>query len=497
MADREPIARCLSYLWFEAGYRAALLADPVAAAFEEHFELVHSMAVEADSRARPLAAFVAELELLVGKPDKLEVDLPRELSRGVRIMTVHKSKGLEFPVVILPQANNVGQDRAAREAWYWEEGIGPTFKPPEAIGTRSRNAFFESSKERRSALERAELKRLLYVALTRAESHIVITATAPRYDDAKGKSFRSLLSGPLGLFGDSSPLKARIPGPEDGEPGVAMPPFGRLSALRSGTLVGIIPERDDIEYYALVAGARKKAAGPIDPSTIPIVERRARPAPSSVTAIAERYAALREASRRDAEQLRIAPELAAPSGLSPETWGSLVHAILESRLGPRPEARDGEARLSPKLRAAAEEALGGGAALREAIARASRLAQVFLSSDLGLRALASKERRVELEVAIGLEGSSTRNAPKYARGSIDLAFAEGDLIVIVDYKTDTSIRKGEHDMQIAAYERAAGEIFGRRAEGWIFYLYGGGTAIRVDEDGSAPRLEEALAAESE
>ena len=133
-------------------------------------------------------------------------------------MTIHKSKGLEFPVVIIPQANNVGQDRDARNHWHWEDDIGPSFRPPTTVGSRSRNAFFDRGKERRAAMEGAELKRLLYVALTRAESHIVVTAVQPHADDGRGKSFRSLLSGPLGLF--------------------ATPP---------GLPVGVIPERSDLD----------------------------------------------------------------------------------------------------------------------------------------------------------------------------------------------------------------------------------------------------------
>jgi hypothetical protein len=64
-------------------------------------------------------------------------------------------------------------------------------------------------------------------------------------------------------------------------------------------------------------------------------------------------------------------------------------------------------------------------------------------------------------------------------------------VVVVDYKTDSAIGAGKHDLQLAAYRRAAAEIFGLPAEAWVFYLYGGGRAVAVDEDGRAPRLEEA------
>ena len=491
MVDRASIAACLRYLWFEAGYRASLLRDPVASAFEEHFELMHSLAVAADDAGRCLASFVAELELLVGKPDKLEVDLPRESASGVRIMTVHKSKGLEFPVVVVPQANNAGQDRAAREAWYWEEKLGPTFKPPRSIGEKSRNAFFEASKERRSATEAAEIKRLLYVALTRAESHIVVTATEPYRADSSGRSFRSLLGRSLGLFDPPSPLGGGTSA--EGADRLSLAPFGELVPLPSGALVGRIPERGDLEYFCLVEAAASPHAGRerggAAALTMPplVKERRVSPVSSTVTAAAELYA------RRDAmegdrdegpEALSIAPDLAAPRGLSHETWGSLVHALLEARLAMTPK----EPRLPAKLRTDIEEATGGEEASREAIGRAARLAEVFLGSELGRRALASPERYVELPVAIGPGGTVASNALRYLKGSIDLAFAEGEAMVVVDYKTDQAIEAGRHDLQVAAYGRAAEAIFGRRAETWVFYLYGGGIALPATEGGGIPLI---------
>ncbi len=487
LADRASIAASVSYLWFEAGYRAALLRDPIASAFEEHFELVHSLAVEADGRSSSLAAFLARLEKLVGEPDKLEIDLPRDGAPGVRIMTVHKSKGLEFPVVVLPQANNAGWDSSSREAWFWDEDAGPTFKPPAALGEKSRNAFFDRAKERREAREAAELKRLLYVAMTRAESHIIVTATEPRAEDAKARSFRTLLGRSLGLFEPPSPLAG---GAEDeggaaaAGPSVELKPFGRLTALPSGALVGLIPDRSDLEYFALVGGARGAGRRPEagDLAGIPVVERRAGPAFASVTSIAE--AALALAPAPPGEELGMDPLLAPPDSISPTLWGSLVHEILEARLGPdQPSSR-------PAPSAALRDALAEAAGERGADAAAHRaglLAEVFLRSDLGRRALASRERIVELDIALALDGSPL--SPRCGRGVIDLAFIEKGRVVVVDYKTDTVLHARAHEPQLGAYARAAREIFGLPSEAYIFYLYGGGRAIRLEDADRAPDLD--------
>jgi ATP-dependent helicase/nuclease subunit A len=487
MADKASLAACLSFLWFEAGYRSALLREKVASAFEEHFELVHSLAVEADARGRCLASFVAGLERLVGRPDKLEIDLPRDDRAGVRIMTVHKSKGLEFPVVIIPQANNVGREGSAREPWYWEEGLGPSFRPPAEIGSRSRNAFFEAARGKRTAMERAELKRLLYVALTRAESHIVVSAVRPRAEDREGRSFRSLLAQSLGLLDAPSPL-ASSPAESAGS---ASPPFGPLVTLPSGAHVGVLRELREEEYLGLVSRSRHRRAGGREavPNAAgpPLVERLAMPASEAVSSLAERYSLARaaeggEAQRANsAERLEIDRELEAPKGLRPELWGSLVHALLESKL--RPGGRGLE--LSSTLRGELRSALGSDGALGAAIERAALLAQVFLGSELGRRALAAGDRRVELKIAMGYKG-----AARFAKGSVDLAFIEPGHVVVVDYKTDAAIDVGAHDFQLAAYRRAAAEIFALPAEAWVFYLYGGGRAMRLPERG-APELEDA------
>jgi ATP-dependent helicase/nuclease subunit A len=493
-AGFETIAATLRFLWFEAGYRAALLRDPIASAFEEHFELLHSLAVEADNRSASLAAFVAKLEGLVGRPDKQEIDLPRDGSSGVTIMTVHKSKGLEFPIVIVPQANNVGPGSAAGGYWFWDDASGPTFKPPADIGERTRDVFFEQSRERREAMENAELKRLLYVALTRAESHIIVTAVEPSREDAKARSFRTLLDCGLGLFKPPSPLAAenesRI---DDSGTIIELPPFGRLTALDSGAMVGLIPERSDLEYYRLVAGA-KGAAQTLDAQKlesllrgVQYVERRAVPAFIPVTTASESTSAIQRQAPTDSynivtsipniEQLSIDKELEPPASLEPRLWGTVVHEILEARLSPV----GGAAVKSPRASTltALIESLGESAA-DSAVARAGRLAEVFLQSDLGRRALAARERFVELELALALR--PTPRSPRYLRGVIDLAFMEGGRVVIVDYKTEPYIHAQDHTFQLSAYAHAASALFKLPAEAYIFYLYGGGRSVHVGDD---------------
>ncbi|MBL8967970.1 MAG: PD-(D/E)XK nuclease family protein, partial [Spirochaetaceae bacterium] len=514
LADRAPLAAAVSYLWYEAGYRAALLANPAAQAFEEHFELFHSLAVKADAGNQSLAAFVAGLEPLVGSPDKLDdADLPREGARGVRLMTIHKSKGLEFPVVILPQANNAGRDRDGAEPWAWDARAGVTFKlpPPGGDYKRKSNVFFEHASEERNARQRAEARRLLYVALTRAESHIVVTATAPYREETKlPRSFRAFLLPALGLApgeGSGEPPGGEGPsagGESDAAAGGAAAPSGRvpvgslaedrLRPLAPGIFAGLIPERGDAAYEGLLRESRARA-GRAEPGSIPLVVRSVAPKRRAVSAIARDYAESRPAPEA-ARPLAVAPGLEHPEGLDPAAWGSLVHAVLEARLrGPAATATDPTAPdstrakpLSPAAAAALESALPSEKARSEAVARAERLAAVFLDSELGQRARAAAERLVEWPLALAYD---SRGARRIAKGTVDLVIVERDRAVVVDYKTDAAVEPGRYDLQVAAYRRAAEGILGLPTEAYLFYLHGCGVALRVDEGSLAPGLGDA------
>ncbi|MFI0396426.1 double-strand break repair helicase AddA [Paracoccus jiaweipingae] len=103
--------------------------------------------------------------------DDVEVKRQPGSSGGmVRVMTVHGSKGLESPVVILP---DTGKRRAAQEAALLAQDDGPVLwrgrkdeRPPQVAGAA------ETQRQRHEE----ERRRLLYVALTRAESWLIVAA---------------------------------------------------------------------------------------------------------------------------------------------------------------------------------------------------------------------------------------------------------------------------------------------------------------------------------
>ena len=114
---------------------------------------------------------VPTLQGFIARIKQDEVEIKRELEQGdanvVRIMTVHGSKGLQAPIVILPDTVRVVSTK--KEAGLLWDDI---FYYPLTARDYEKNCTRIKTKESELALE--EYRRLLYVALTRAEDRLCI-----------------------------------------------------------------------------------------------------------------------------------------------------------------------------------------------------------------------------------------------------------------------------------------------------------------------------------
>jgi ATP-dependent helicase/nuclease subunit A len=110
----------------------------------------------------------------VGWLDSGEVVVKRDLARPrgqIRVMTVHGAKGLEAPVVILP---DTGERRGGpSQAKLVQPDGGPLVWPGKAVETPDAVAAALDDGKRADTEER---NRLLYVAMTRAESWLIVAA---------------------------------------------------------------------------------------------------------------------------------------------------------------------------------------------------------------------------------------------------------------------------------------------------------------------------------
>ena len=160
---------------------------------------------------RHIHAFVDELELSAEYDDEPEAPIINS-ENAVNLMTIHASKGLEFPIVFLYDTN--AKERSTQPALYESDqfGIGlPLIKEYRVAGSHETEQSLLSmaiGMERRSRLI-SEKKRLLYVALTRAKDHVFISTS-----HKQGKSFaeRSMIH----MISQYSSAYATLPSYEQG-----------------------------------------------------------------------------------------------------------------------------------------------------------------------------------------------------------------------------------------------------------------------------------------
>jgi ATP-dependent helicase/nuclease subunit A len=120
---------------------------------------------------------VLDLERLAAAFEGLDISVKREMEAGgdeVRVMTAHGAKGLEAPIVFLPETTMQSMARGS-PLMETEDGAGFLWAPRAAEDCEASAA----ARRRRAEREQGEAWRLLYVALTRARDRLVLCGRKP------------------------------------------------------------------------------------------------------------------------------------------------------------------------------------------------------------------------------------------------------------------------------------------------------------------------------
>lgn len=420
-------------------------------------------------------AFVEKLEEDASRGNVSEAYVVEEDSKGVRMMTVHRAKGLEFPVVILV-------DPTAR----------PTHSEPSRYVDAERKLFcapvcgaapLELSEKRELVLrqDHEEALRLLYVATTRARDMLVVPVVG---DGPLEESWLGPLSPAL------YPLPSRREAPE---------PFAGNARFGTDTVL----ERPEKAWNArpVRPGIHRPEAGShavlfFDPHALALgkddeagLRQQKILSPDSEgkgdesQARYDRWAAARTHTLTEGGRPSVAvitPSEAKERGLVVEEvpvtvertktpregrphgkrYGILVHALLaEAPLDPS----GSDALLGP-LAKAHGRSLG---ASPDEIAFAENAAREALTHDVMVRAGASVDARREVAVTFESEDHTL------VEGVVDLAFEEPDgSITVVDFKTDVdeTPRLASYRAQVSLYARAITKATGKPTRGVLLLV---------------------------
>jgi ATP-dependent helicase/nuclease subunit A len=202
------LSHCLECVLAQTHYEALLLAGERGAERVANVRRFLSLARQYDPFQRQgLFRFLRFIKL----QHEAEVDhepAPLPAEDAVQLMSIHKSKGLEFPVVAVADLGKRFNLAALREDLLWSEdyGLCPSVVPPGSDQRYPSLALWLARQRERRELLGEEL-RLLYVATTRARDRLILTAAASDKDAAarwepaepRALSDQEVLSGSSGL----------------------------------------------------------------------------------------------------------------------------------------------------------------------------------------------------------------------------------------------------------------------------------------------------------
>jgi len=431
------------------------------------------------------AGFIRQMDRLAEENASLpEASEHSGTSNAVSVMSIHKSKGLEFPVCILADCasdfnrRDLSEDVAVNPVL----GIGLVRKDTEKFA-RFHTVFNDACGLDNHRRSMSEEMRILYVAMTRAREKFIAVISG----ENPGAETAALCAG-LGSKTPLNPFAVR-----------KMKNFGQwllaaavshpgASALRALAGLGESAEVPDASPLAIVIAAVPKLpeeAAQDAPQAAPdaMVLERIRHKLSYMYPYAELSAVPAKRAASDAVPGGIdrvffasrAPAFLAPEGLNAAQQGSAMHAFMQyadyTLAGQDPAAESERLTRAGYLTQAQRSALDIN---KIAVFFAGPLAQRIFSSP---RVMTEKKFTIAVPAADLYPGLSQAAEGEniIVQGVIDCLFIEGEELVVVDYKTDKGVTpaalRDRYRGQLSLYAKAAAECFGLPVKEVLLYSF--------------------------
>jgi len=427
---------------------------------------------------------------------------PSEAS-AVRIMSIHKSKGLEFPIVFLANCAQRFNTRDLTEPVLIHPTLGAGFRRRQLTRrieypTLPRLAIALQAK--REML--SEEERILYVAMTRAKEKLIVTAPVKNAAELAAKLYPDACSDPIPpqmLLNCAGILPWVL------VPLLRLPTAAHL--LAEGGIAAAFPDREDHAWMlrkVRPTAAKPRAAREDAPAeALPYEEEElavrlryeypygaAADLPSKLTATAlkGRFAD-EEAAEQAVQQLPTAampfrrPRFIRDRGLTGAERGTALHLVMQfidfAACGSEESIRQEVESLRQRRFLTEEQA--------EVID--VRKIAVFFRSPLGQRLMASSGIYREFKFSLLAPAELAKNPAALARiptaeedtilfqGVIDCYFEEGDGLVLLDFKTDfvlpgqEALLADRYRPQLSAYAIALKRITGKPVREQHLYLF--------------------------
>jgi ATP-dependent helicase/nuclease subunit A len=447
LAGRVSVAEVLKRFLDLTHYRALLSAAPQGHRLRRNVDKL--LADAHTSRLISLGGFLEYVQTLQDSGVR-EGEAPVEAGGAVQLMTVHKAKGLEFPVVVIADAAH--EARGGSNPVLIDERLGLLVNLHDA--DQHQSIRYRLAQLSDAAQDEAEDQRLLYVAVTRAKEKLIINGHAKitTQGQLSSRGWLARLGEVIGL--SEVKLEGEITTPCQLDvhlPGEIPQPIGCM----------LYPPAAQ-ETAAIVAAPLTEPAS--TSLSMPIL---ARPVVAAADIIIQQSAF----DNLQSKIWRVVPRARQPGG---PAWvvGKLVHEAL--RRWRWPDQDDFDVFLWP---VALEMGLTDHAEIQATINAARRLLRRFQVHPLRAE-IDQAERWPEVPYALPDD-----------TGAIDLLYRSGDIWTIVDFKTDEvrssaelreTVERQHYAEQVRRYVEAVTSQIGQRPRARLVFLNVGGEIQTVE-----------------
>lgn len=410
----DPLSDLLQEIWIDGGYKKYLMDNGL---FEHAviFDYLLALAEYMEKQGKSPYDFLNRLRKKNEIKNSNIDDFPylTASENAVNLMTIHKAKGLQAKVVIIYQFG-VDTTRENTNKTDFDKQFIPAEDGSFSLAPVAVNRLFA---EKEYEEDKAERKRLFYVALTRAECHLLMVASLTKDEDKY--EFLKWVRNAI---------------PEGEAEGI----LDYTEIKRADKYLSFKQERDEDDIRPLSLCGDFSAA---------------------VTSLENAYKGQEGGiSHPDGELEQIIAS-------QPTVFGSLVHELIENRI------KDCDHQLD-EYRFCEDDALN-----EKILHYAEEMVSGFVCSQFykellkdSLEVFTEKGFFVSRDFVEKVLPEAEFTADVY-EGRIDLAVVKDSEVIVVDYKTDRDVVPEAHRNQMLVYMTAAKELYGKdKVRGYLYYL---------------------------
>lgn len=403
---------------------------------------------------------------------KSRLEMPRASLReredtSVKLMSIHKSKGLQFPIVFVSDCNAKPDKRDFSQPFIFDaDGVGIincNYNEPIKTPTASHMLISERLKEKVAGEE----TRLLYVAMTRAEEKLIVTANMQLKADKNGDIDESKLE----AAHEGNHLDIILKRLEQAPDALSLTHIFSTAPFESAAADGKISavKKQPIDLNEIKRKLNYKY--PHEKATLT-------PAKYTATSLGVEIGdPTGENSVANAFYMGLPLFMRKNRPLTPKERGDVYHKVMENIDFSAKDARE-----------ELEKMFGGGIITEnEKNAVDPNELQSFLDSEIAKRAAASNnvKREFQLFTTVNMTGEED---PKnedlsFIQGTADMFFEENGGIVLTDYKTNRNTAAAklieEYSGQLKIYKKALEEMTGKKVTECLIFSFSLGETIVV------------------